>query len=41
LIDQLAATGLFYSPSYAAPTVRDSEFDRERFVLSVKLKPSL
>jgi Tfp pilus assembly protein PilN len=41
LIDELAATGLFYPPSYGAPTVHDPQFDRERFVLSVRLKPSL
>jgi general secretion pathway protein L len=41
LIDELAATGLFYPPSYGAPTIHDPQFDRERFVLSVKLKPSL
>lgn len=41
LIDQLARSDLFSPPAYAAPAVVDPNFERERFVLNIRLRPSL
>jgi general secretion pathway protein L len=41
LIDQLARAELFSAPAYAAPTTLDPTYDRERFVLDIRLRPSL
>ena len=41
LIDELARSDMFYPPAYAAPAIRDSQFDRERFVLNMRLRPGL
>jgi general secretion pathway protein L len=41
LIDKLARTDLFSPPAYAAPAVLDPSFDRERFVLNIRVRPSL
>jgi hypothetical protein len=41
LIDQLARADLFSPPAYAAPTTLDPTYDRERFVLNIRLRPTL
>jgi general secretion pathway protein L len=41
LIDQLARADLFSAPAYAAPTTLDPAYDRERFVLDIRLRPTL
>jgi general secretion pathway protein L len=41
LIDELARTDMFYPPAYAAPAIQDPQFNRERFVLNIRLRPGL